>query len=89
MRKARPGAVSLHGSGIAVQIDDVGHFDYVADGTVTLSNGSPDKIHFEIAGNVSGTNVAGTVVVTEEFDYNGLHLTCGSPVTNWSATPQT
>jgi len=58
-----PGAVSLQGSGIVIQIDGVGHFDYIADGTVTLSNGSPDKIHFEIAGNVSGTNVSGTVVL--------------------------
>jgi cell division septation protein DedD len=83
-----PGAVSLQGSGRVIQIDDVGHFDHVADGTVTFSDGSPDKIHFEIAGDVSGTNVSGTVVLTEEFDYNGLHLTCASPVTNWTATLQ-
>ncbi len=83
-----PGSVSLQGSGILIQIDDLGHFDYVADGTVTLSSGSPDKYHFEIAGNVSGTNVSGTVVTNEGFDYNGIHLICASPVTSWTATLQ-
>jgi hypothetical protein len=82
-----PGAVSLSPS-IFIPIDDNGHFDFIADGTAMFSDGTPDKYHFEIAGNVSGTNVSGTVVLSDAFPYNGLNLTCVSPVTNWTATLQ-
>ncbi len=81
-----PGAISL-GTQRFIQIGDDGHFDYLADGTATIA-GSPDTYHFEIAGNVSGTTISGTVVLTDSFDYNGLHLNCASPVTNWTATLQ-
>jgi hypothetical protein len=70
-----------------IQIGDDGHFDYVADGTATFA-GSPDTYHFEIAGNVSGTTVSGTVVLGDIFDYDGHHLICASPVTSWTATLQ-
>lgn len=70
----------------SIQIGDDEHFDYVADGATTGS--SPDTYHFEIAGNVSGTTISGAVVLTDSFDYNGLHLNCASPVTSWTATLQ-
>jgi hypothetical protein len=82
-----PGAISLN-PGIGFPIDDSGHFDFIANGTATLPDGSPDMIHFEIVGNASGTNVSGTVVLTEAFTYNGISLTCASPVTSWTATLQ-
>ena len=81
-----PGAVSL-GAQSSIQIEDNGHFDYVEDGSGTFG-GSPASYHFEIAGNVSGTTVSGTVVLVDIFDYNGLHLTCASPVTSWTAALQ-
>ena len=56
-----PGAVSL-GAQNSIQIGDDGHFDYLEDGTGTFG-GLPASYHFEIAGNVSGTTVSGTVVL--------------------------
>jgi hypothetical protein len=80
-----PGAVSMGDS--FIPIADDGHFDFVADGTGTIA-GSPDAYHFEIAGTVSATSVSGTVVLGDVFDYAGHHLSCASPVTNWTATLQ-
>ncbi len=81
-----PGAFSLV-PGSYFLIGDDGHFDYIEDGTGTVG-GSPDVYHFEVAGNIIGSAVSGTVVESDSFDYSGIHLTCVSPVTNWTATLQ-
>jgi hypothetical protein len=81
-----PGAFSLI-PGSFFEIGDDGHFDYKEDGTFS-SGGSPDVYHFEVAGTITGSAASGTTVQSDSFDYSGIHLTCVSPVTSWTAALQ-
>jgi hypothetical protein len=81
-----PGAISMsHETAMLVGAD--GRFSYRADGTATVG-GVPDTYHFEITGSISGTTVTGTVVLGDTLDWEGHHLSCSSPLTNWTATLQ-
>ena len=56
--------------------------EYDSTGTVGVE---PATFHTKIAGLISGSAASGTASLASQFDYNGRHWSCASPLTTWTA----